>query len=46
MTSVVTHIGLAVPDLDLAIDWYSKVLGFMYLPVHMILMRKMNSCFP
>ncbi|UJF26577.1 VOC family protein [Planococcus sp. 107-1] len=24
----ITHIGLAVPDLDQAIDWYSKVFGF------------------
>ncbi|MCM3610039.1 VOC family protein [Planococcus sp. MERTA32b] len=31
MTSVVTHIGLAVPDLDRAIDWYSKVFGFYIL---------------
>lgn len=31
MTSTVTHIGLAVPDLDQAIDWYGKVLGFYVL---------------
>lgn len=31
MTSTVTHIGLAVPDLDRAIDWYCKVLGFYVL---------------
>lgn len=24
----INHIGLAVPDLDAAIDWYSSVLGF------------------
>lgn len=26
--SAITHIGLAVPDLDEAIQWYEKVLGF------------------
>lgn len=31
MSSTVTHIGLAVPDLDRAIDWYCKVFGFYIL---------------
>ena len=31
MSSVVTHIGLALPDLDRAIDWYCKVFGFYIL---------------
>lgn len=31
MSSVVTHIGLAVPDLDQAIKWYSNVFGFYVL---------------
>lgn len=30
MTSI-THIGLAVPDLDAAIKWYEQVLGFRLL---------------
>ncbi|TWT06609.1 glyoxalase [Planococcus sp. CPCC 101016] len=29
--SAITHVGLAVPDLDKAIDWYKKVLGFYIL---------------
>lgn len=28
---VITHVGLAVPDLEQAIDWYSKVFGFYVL---------------
>ncbi|PEZ83300.1 MULTISPECIES: VOC family protein [Bacillaceae] len=28
--TAITHIGLAVPDLDAAIKWYEKVLGFSY----------------
>lgn len=24
----ITHVGLAVPDLEKAIDWYEKILGF------------------
>ena len=31
MSSTITHIGLAVPDLDQAIDWYTKVFGFYIL---------------
>ncbi|ETP69121.1 VOC family protein [Planococcus glaciei] len=27
----ITHVGLAVPDLDQAIDWYCKVFGFYVL---------------
>ncbi|MEW5552034.1 VOC family protein [Peribacillus frigoritolerans] len=29
--TAVTHIGLAVPDLDAAIKWYEQVLGFRLL---------------
>lgn len=29
--SAITHVGLAVPDLDQAIDWYRKVFGFYIL---------------
>lgn len=29
--STITHVGLAVPDLDKAIDWYSKVFNFRIL---------------
>jgi len=28
---VITHVGLAVPNLEQAIDWYSKVFGFYVL---------------
>ncbi|WP_203333797.1 VOC family protein [Planococcus beigongshangi] len=31
MSSTITHIGLAVPDLDKAIDWYTKVFDFYIL---------------
>ncbi|WNS81474.1 VOC family protein [Domibacillus sp. DTU_2020_1001157_1_SI_ALB_TIR_016] len=24
----ITHVGLAVPDLEKAVDWYEKTLGF------------------
>lgn len=27
----ITHVGLAVPDLDRAVEWYCKVLGFYIL---------------
>ena len=26
--TAITHVGLAVPDLDAAIKWYEQVLGF------------------
>ncbi|MFY0782334.1 VOC family protein [Peribacillus simplex] len=29
--TAITHIGLAVPDLDAAIKWYEQVLGFKLL---------------
>jgi catechol 2,3-dioxygenase-like lactoylglutathione lyase family enzyme len=29
--SAITHVGLAVPDLDQAIEWYGKVFGFYVL---------------
>ncbi|MBT2569982.1 VOC family protein [Planococcus sp. ISL-110] len=29
--SAITHVGLAVPDLEKAIEWYRKVLGFYIL---------------
>lgn len=31
MSAGITHIGLAVPDLDQAIDWYCKIFGFYIL---------------
>ena len=31
MSGKITHIGLSVPDLDRAIDWYNKVYGFYIL---------------
>lgn len=29
--TAITHVGLAVPDLDAAIKWYEQVLGFRLL---------------
>ncbi|MCK1981928.1 MULTISPECIES: VOC family protein [Peribacillus] len=29
--TAITHVGLAVPDLDAAIKWYEQVLGFKLL---------------
>ncbi|MEV5037264.1 VOC family protein [Peribacillus frigoritolerans] len=26
--TAITHIGLAIPDLDASIKWYEQVLGF------------------
>ena len=31
MSSTITHIGLAVPDLDRAMEWYCEVFGFYVL---------------
>ncbi|MDQ0882995.1 VOC family protein [Peribacillus sp. V2I11] len=39
--TAITHVGLAVPDLDAAIKWYEQVLGFRLL-VRLMQVWRMN----
>ncbi|MEF2093890.1 hypothetical protein V3595_04315 [Bacillus sp. CFBP9009] len=42
--TAITHVGLAVPDLDAAIKWYSRCWDSNYwrVPIRLMQVRRMN----